>query len=198
MGLRKIYFNRRFMKKVILWLSVIALVIAVICYGRAQARNNDEFEYVTEETDYTNSFGESFTITKSTYVNLSPTRSGYERLNIYNEADGFIFADVRSYHEVKCVLKLGCADDRVPIYAIVYENGSEFISWKNGGTYSIEYTADKINSEYLSEQYKSYPAFDSVSIFLVKNAEEIKEKFLSEKLSDSAISKLIDEMREIG
>ncbi len=62
------------MKKVILWLSVIALVIAVICYSRVQVRNNDEFEYVTEETDYTNSFGESFSIIKSTYVNLPPTR----------------------------------------------------------------------------------------------------------------------------
>ena len=186
------------MKKVILWLSVIALVIAVICYSRVQVRNNDEFEYVTEETDYTNSFGESFYIIKSTYVNLPPTRSGYERLNIYSEADGFIFADKRSYHEVKCVFKLGCADDRVPVYAIVYENGSEFISWKSGGTYSVEYTADKINSEYLSEQYKGYPAFDSVSVFLIKNAEEIKKKFLSENVSDRAITELIDEMRGIS
>lgn len=186
------------MKKVLLGLSVIALVIAVICYIRVQARNNDEFKYVTEETDYTNSFGESFTIIKSTYVNLSPTRSGYERLNIYSAADGFIFADKRSYHEVKCVLKLGCADEQIPVYAIVYENGSEFIGWKSGGTYSVEYTADKINSEYLNEQYKGYPAFDSVSGFLVKNAEEIKEMFLSENVSDRAVSELIDEIREIS
>lgn len=186
------------MNRSLLWLLVTAVLIVLICWGYyVQSPKRDEFEYITEKTEYTNSFGESFWIIKSTFINLSPSRPGYERLNIYSEDTGYIFADKKSYNEVRCVFRLGEINKQIPVYVIIYKNGSEFISWKNAGTYFIEYTDRRVNAKYIKEQYMGYSNFDLVCSFLINNRNDICESFFYEKVRSDAIIGFISEISEL-
>lgn len=186
------------MNRSLLWLLVTAVLIVAICWGYyVQSQKGDEFEYTTEKIEYINSFGENFWIIKNTFINLSPSRPGYERLNIYSEDTGYIFADKRSYNEVRCVFRLGEINEQIPVYVIIYKNGSEFISWKNTGTYFIEYNDRKVNSEYIREQYMGYSDFDLVCSFLINNSNNICERFFYEKVCSDAIISFISEVSEL-
>ena len=152
----------------------IFLLLAYI-YGNAQesdrSENFPEFETASEDIAvHQDSSGEKYTIKRITYINRSPTRSGYRRLNIISDKNGYIFGDTEDFYDVESVFYLGTANEDICIYAVIYCNGREFLALKNDHRVCfLEYTLEKnLDTEHIKEFYNK-KFFDDVFLYLTRN-----------------------------
>ena len=175
----------------------ISLLLAYI-YGNVQKSERPEsfpeFETASEDIAvHQDSSGEKYTIKRITYINRSPTRSGYQRLNVISDKNGYIFGDTEDFYDVKSVFYLGTANEDICIYAVIYCNGREFLALKNDHRVCFwEYTLEKnLDTEHIKEFYNE-KFFDDVFLYLTQNAEGISDRYMSEQSDNEKINKFIE------
>ena len=104
------------------------------------------------------------------YINRSPTRSGYRRLNVISDKKGYIFGDTEDFYDVESVFYLGTANEDICIYAVIYCNGREFLAIKNDHRVSfLEYTLEKNLDTEHTEEFYNEKFYDDV--FFIFNTE---------------------------
>lgn len=185
------------MKKQILFPVVTAaFLLFAFIFWRVQASDKPdtlpEFETTSEVImNYRDASGENYTIKKVTYINRSPTRSGYHSLNINSDKNGCIYGK-RGFCDVESVFYLGNINDESYIYSVIYPSGQEFLALKGGyGLRSLEYTDEKnLDIDRLAKCYNEQ-CFDDLFVYLTQNAEDIKDKYLSEQADTENINEFI-------
>lgn len=175
----------------------LSLFLAFIYSNMKASNQSDTFpEFNTKSEDimnYQDSSGEKYVIKRITYINRSPTRSGYHRLNIISDKNGYIFGDVKDFYDVESVFCLGEVNEDTCIYAVIYCDGREFLALKNNYRVCfLEYTMEKnLNIDFLEKCYNE-KYFDDFFLYLTQNAEEINDKYLLEQIDNKKINKFIE------
>ena len=185
------------MKKHILFpVITAAFLLLAFIFRRVQASDKPdtlpEFETTTEVImNYRDASGENYTIKKVTYINRSPTRSGYHWLNINSDKNGCIYG-ASGFCDVKSVFYLGIINDESYIYSVIYRGGKEFLALKGGyGLRFLGYTDEKnLDIDRLAKCYNEQ-CFDDLFVYLTQNAEDIKDKYLSEQADTENINEFI-------
>lgn len=167
-------------------------------YGNVQKSERPEsfpeFETASEDIAvHQDSSGEKYTIKRITYINRSPTRSGYRRLNIVSDKNGYIFGDTEDFYDVESVFYLGTANEDICIYAVIYCNGREFLALKNDHRVCfLEYTLEKILILSIQKNFIMKNFMMMFFLYLTQNAEGISDRYLSEQSDNEKINKFIE------
>ena len=168
-------------------ITISLLLTYTYIYGNAHKSERPEsfpeFETASEDIAvHQDSSGEKYTIKRITYINRSPTRSGYRRLNVISDKKGYIFGDTEGFYDVESVFYLGTANEDICIYAVIYCNGREFLALKNDHRVCfLEYTLEKNLDTEHTEEFYNEKFYDDVFLYLTQNAEEISDRYLSEQ-----------------
>lgn len=121
-------------RKILLIVIPSVLLILYVIYAAHVIHENEappELEMQSEDTVYSNKFGEIYTIRRSYFVNMPENaRADYNRYDIYPDDGRLIYSKQGGEPQVRDIFGIGETADSEPVYILIMQSGEEYLMWR--------------------------------------------------------------------
>lgn len=121
-------------RKILLILIPSVLLILYVIYAAHVIHENEappELEMQSEDTVYSNKFGERYTIRRSYFVNMPENkRADYNRYNVYLDDGRLIYSGQGGEPQVRDIFCIGETAASEPVYILMMSSGEEYLLWR--------------------------------------------------------------------
>ncbi|MGN0695228.1 MAG: hypothetical protein ACI4J5_00525 [Oscillospiraceae bacterium] len=110
------------------------LLILYVIYAAHVIHENEappELEMQSEDTVYSNKFGERYNIRRSFFVNMPESeRADYNRYEVYSDDGRLIYSRQGGEPQVRDIFCIGETADPKPVYILIIQSGEEYLLWR--------------------------------------------------------------------